>query len=259
MLDYVLGDVHKNMNSNNFVYGNSERIFINTDMGCEAKCQYCYLPHLGIKHNEKRITAYQAIELVEKLKYYKPGEKGNIISIGCYSECMDEQNVKDSITLVKYFLNKGNFVQLATKKKIKDIFFEEVIKCKDYEKHLWIYISLPVITESHRIEKGTDSPYERMNNFEKCKKYNINSVLYIKPFLAGLTNQDINIYRKIISGYDIPVVVGQRLSTQSNMNETLVGEKRLYEYKAYGMDEFIIQLENAKTYLHSVDCIINKE
>lgn len=31
-----------------YVYGDSSRVFLNTAIGCEARCEYCYLPQLGI-------------------------------------------------------------------------------------------------------------------------------------------------------------------------------------------------------------------
>lgn len=244
------------MEVNNFVYGDTKRIFVNTDMGCNANCQYCYLPSLGIVHGKRKISAHQAIELVENLGCYKSGKEGSIISIGCYSECMDKDNVADTITLVKYFVSKGNFVQLSTKKQIERSFFQEIIQCINVKRRLWIYVSLPVITNSCVIEEGTDSPEERIKNFDICRQYNINSVLYIKPYLDGVTDQDIVQYSKLVAQYNIPAVVGEMLSTRRTMQRTIVGENRLFEYSVKGMDDFINQLEKStKVYLHSVDCM----
>jgi len=244
------------MEINNFVYGDVGRIFVNTDMGCKANCQYCYLPALDIVHGERKISACQAIEIVENLEYYIAGKKGSIISIGCYSECMDENNIIDTIELVKHFIKRDNFVQLATKKKIEKIFFDEIIQCANVERRLWIYVSLPVITNYHFIEIGTDSPYERIKNFDACKRYKINSALYIKPYLEGITNQDITQYSKLVSRYDIPAVVGEMLTTRGITNVALVGEKRLFESKTEGMDEFIHQLQKeTRVFAHSIDCI----
>lgn len=86
---------------NEFVYGNENRIFVNTDMGCNSNCSYCYLPALNIKHGIKKISAVEAIGLVEKLEYYKKGKNGTIISIGCYSECMDQENIEDTLLIIE--------------------------------------------------------------------------------------------------------------------------------------------------------------
>lgn len=241
---------------NNFVYGDSNRIFVNTDMGCKADCKYCYLSSLDIVHGERRISGAKAIEIVQNLEYYEPGEKGSIISIGCYSECMDKDNISDTIALVKHFIEKGNYVQLATKKKIERRFFDEVIKYDCVKKYLWIYVSMPVIQNYNLFEEGTDSPQERIKNFELCKEYGIHSALYIKPYLTGITNKNTIQYSKLICKYNIPVVVGEMLSIEPTSKEVLVGEKRLYEYTTVDMGKFIEQLErNTKVYLHSDECV----
>lgn len=240
---------------NNFVYGDAKRIFVNTDMGCKANCQYCYLSSLDIVHGKSRITANQAIGLVEDLECYKQGKEGSIISIGCYSECMEKENISDTVSLVKHFLDRGNFVQLATKKKIERNFFEEIYQCDNRKEHLWIFISLPIITNSYLIEKGTDSPYKRIETFDMCQQYNVNSVLYIKPYIDGITNKDINQYSRLVTQYNIPAVVGKKLSTKQTKKKTMVGENRLFECKTEGIDEFIHKLEKyTKVYLHSIDC-----
>lgn len=241
---------------NNFVYGDTNRIFINTDLGCNAECKYCYLPLLNIVHGERRISASKAIELVNNSGYYVPGPKGSIISIGCYSECMDQDNITDTIALIKYFVGKKNFVQLATKRKITNSFFKKFIKCENVKKYLWIYVSLPTITNSHILELGTDSPYDRIENFDLCRKYSIHSVIYIKPYLKGITIQDVVRYNELIRKYNIPIVVGNVLSIKPTSQHALVGEKRLYEHSEKDMENFITQIENnIGVYLHSTDCL----
>jgi DNA repair photolyase len=241
---------------NKFVYGDSSRIFVNTDMGCKASCQYCYLPSLNIVHGTRKITAYEAIEQVENLRYYKPGREGSIISIGCYSECMDIDNIEDTILLVQHFSRRGNLVQLATKKKIDRSFFESIIQADSQKQCLWIFVSIPVITNSSIIEPGTDSPDERIENFELCREYGVNSALYIKPYLANLTDQDINKYLEIVHIYDVPVVVGNMLNIKYGGEKVLVGEERLYEHAKRNKDKFVNEVEKkSKVYLHSIDCM----
>jgi len=41
---------------NSFVSGDKDRIFINTALGCNAKCKYCYLKSLDIEAYPKRIV-----------------------------------------------------------------------------------------------------------------------------------------------------------------------------------------------------------
>ena len=64
-----------------FVYGNRERVFVNTALGCNAKCKYCYLPDV---HNGERIIyspAETVIKLVKDFPDFVQGEEGTIISM----------------------------------------------------------------------------------------------------------------------------------------------------------------------------------
>lgn len=244
------------MDNKRFVYGDESRIFINTDLGCRAKCKYCYLPSLKISHGENKISALQAINYVEQLEYYIPGKKGSIISIGCYSECMDEDNVLDTILLVQHFLSRGNYVQLATKKEINRLFFEKVSRSSNVNTQLWINISMPVISKSETIEEGTDLPHKRLKNFDLCKEFDINCALYIKPYMEYFTDTDISEFISIIQRYKIPVIVGELLTTQWSEKKALVGEECLYEHKKLGMDNFVTELcKYTKVYLHSTECM----
>ena len=76
-----------------FVYGAQERIFLNTALGCSARCQYCYLPELDIGNRPEYISAEETLEMLRNLSYFVPGPLGTILSIGCYSECWDKHIV----------------------------------------------------------------------------------------------------------------------------------------------------------------------
>lgn len=240
---------------NNFVYGNHTRIFVNTNLGCNAKCSYCYLPLLNVDSEQKK-SANDVIDLVEKSKYYVAGERGSLISIGCYSECMEPDNQKETSKLVNYFLKRGNYVQLATKRRIPEKFFSGLDVLNSASKKLWIYVSMPTISKSKEIEKGTTSPIKRIENFALCKKYNINCVLYIKPYLGKNTENDLEEYIKIIRYYNVPVVVGGLLKVTGGNSQTLVGEGRLTENNTKQLEHFMEKLSKyTKVYLHSYECI----
>jgi len=253
-VNLVKGNLIRYMNE--FVYGDSERIFVNTSIGCSAKCVYCYLPDLDIKKIIKRMDVNEVIKRVEGAPYYRRGSGGSLISIGCYSECMDSKNIEDTFKVVNYFLQQDNYVQLATKKEIDDTFFKSIILNGKAKEKLWIYVSIPTITDSAELEPGTDVPEKRIKNFELCKKYGIHNALYIKPYLSGVTDKDVNRYIELIKEYDFPVVVGGTLSVNNSGIEVSVGEKRLYEYELERATQFINQLKSVtKVYFHSTECI----
>ena len=87
----------------------NKRIFINTSLGCAGQCAYCYLPKMGYSNgsdNYRTISAQTIIEFIEKNKL--DINQKTLITLGCYSECWDEYNKNETISLIKYFLKKGN-------------------------------------------------------------------------------------------------------------------------------------------------------
>lgn len=227
-----------------FVYGSAERIFVNTSIGCNAKCSYCYLPKL--KNTEKilDISAGDAIQQVENFSGFKAGEDGTIISIGCYSECLDETNFEKTKQILEYFLPLGNYIQLATKQYLTHKFVEMICQKRCFKQQISIYISMPTISKIEKIEKGTAAYEERKNNIGLCVENNINVVLYIKPFLKKTTSLDTKLYINLLEKYKIPVVVGPYLMT-NRINEAVdVGENKLFE-KEMGSEynQFIKNIE----------------
>lgn len=241
----------------NFVYGNAHRIFINTVIGCRAKCEYCYVPKMEIKKKFEYITAKKAIAMVNELDVFIPGKEGTIISIGCYSECLDPHNVSETAQIVAFFLGQGNYVQLATKQKLSSDLCELFSKKMIFPNQLNVYISMPSYSYIPELEPGTASLKERENNIKQCKKYNIGVVLYIKPYIPTITHKDLKNYILLIEKYCIPVIVGNYLTTSVTKKMAEVGEKILYECDESNlMKEFYNSLKDyTLVFTHSTDYI----
>lgn len=244
----------------NYVYGSSERIFLNTTIGCNAMCKYCYLP--SIQSDTSNLLYKKSVDKVYKslvdLSYFVDGENGTILSLGCYSECMDKENVQQTQVLLKKIILLGNRIQLATKQKIPEKIVQEISILRKYRSQVMIYVSMPTVSSIGNIEPGTASYEMRILNFELCKKYGVPAVLYIKPFLKGMTDRDIDKYVEIVQKYQIPVVVGNYLSPDlREKTQADVGEGLLYEQgDEEDIEKFIRQLERyTKVYRHSVMCM----
>ena len=44
---------------------NSDRIFINTCLGCNGACSYCYLPSLGYSNKSNSLTVRKASQIIK--------------------------------------------------------------------------------------------------------------------------------------------------------------------------------------------------
>ena len=128
------------------IYGTSERIFVNTAIGCNACCKYCYMPKLGHKKKEKTISGEMAVQQVLNMTCFSPGKNGTVLSLGCYSECLDLQNMKETETVVQGLLPLGNRIQLATKQIVTEHFLEIIKRYQMYDEQMHIYISMPTIS-----------------------------------------------------------------------------------------------------------------
>lgn len=247
------------IHDSNLVYGNKERVFVNTVLGCRAKCSYCYLPDFDLDEKIQYFSAKDVIEQVIELPYFIKGKEGTIISIGCYSECWDERNRKETMHLIKYFAQFGNYIQLATK---KEILFGELVtinKMLLFEKQLGIYISVPCISASKKLEPGTDSIIKRLKPLEYKNQFcSIYFVLYIKPILQDVTIKDKQEYCKLIKKYKINTVVGSLLQFDDEIltDKALVGENRLKEIDCIDNRLLIKELKSVgKVFIHSIDII----
>ena len=54
---------------NLLVSGEQKRLFVNTGIGCEGGCKYCYLPHIGISDIDRDIDKMDIIKEVRGQLY----------------------------------------------------------------------------------------------------------------------------------------------------------------------------------------------
>jgi DNA repair photolyase len=197
------------INTGHLCSNDKSRIFINTSLGCTGGCTYCYLPKIGYSNTEISKSIKLAEDIISEIKKIHKVDKNTLISLGCFSECWDANNINETKKLVNHFLENGNQVQLSTKKEIK---LKDIKDLKEHIKYfgqLIIFVSFATISRWKEFEKNTDNPKSRFKNFEIIRKYNIPVVLYIKPVLENVTIKDIELFKKAIKKYNIKdTVVG---------------------------------------------------
>ena len=248
------------MIDNGYVFAkDNKRIFLNTSLGCSGKCSYCYLPQLGYSNNSinfNTTTAEWIIDCIEKSDL-KINEE-TLITIGCYSECLDSHNVNETIKLIKHFLKKGNQIQLSTKKQIKESELSDIVPLIQYYGQLIVFVSATTISKHHILEKNTTPIEQRFENFNLLNKLNIPSVLYIKPVLKGITVKDVDLFKEYIVKHHITNVVVGSIFTNEQSNETVhfSNKNELFYNKINDEDTLIRELsKKANVYRRSTEAV----
>lgn len=239
------------------ITGNEKRMYVNTALGCNGNCKYCYLPELGATH-VKYFSAENVIQEFRKVEFFKKGKNGTVISIGCYSECLDKTNKKQTKDLIAYFLQYNNYIQLATKQAFSYEEFEEIDKKLRYDGQLHIYISLPTYTYAEEIEPYCARPDARISVLkEKARFKNIKIYLYIKPVLRNITICDVGKYKELMKKYDVSCVVGEMLYQNCTTGKQIqVGEDLFYEQDSIESKRIREALTlNGVVYKNSIDTI----
>lgn len=214
-----------------YIFGNKERVFLNTNLGCKSECSYCYLPDIGLEINTNQQYTLSIDILLEELnekKDFIPGKNGTIISLGCYSECWDNTNMHDTLELLHQLIPKGNPIQLATKCQIKMKDIEPILNQLLWEKQLNIYISNSTISYWTQYEEKTTNPKNRFLSFHIAQDRNIPMFLYIKPLLPSVTIKDMEKYIKVIQKYKVDVILGKMFSTEKNTQLAPIGDNNLF-------------------------------
>lgn len=206
------------MIDNGYLYGvDDKRLFINTSLGCSSGCKFCYLYKLGILDIKSK-SWEEVLELLNKFDYRY--NEDTLITIGCFSECFDEINKKETIKILEYFLSRGNQVQLATKRCITYEDIKDILPLVKYKGQLVIFVSSSTITYHDEYECGTDSIEKRFKTFDLLQ-YDIPVVLYIKPVIENVTIKDIDLYSKLIEDKKIDDVVVGSIFTENVSKETV--------------------------------------
>ena len=145
----------------------------------------------------------------------------------------------------------GNRVQLATKRELKNT---DLLKLKTESINLlYIFISSATIQEWKNYEYATTNPMNRFKSFTVCKNLGIKAYLYIKPVIKNVTKKDLEAYKKIMTIYDVPVVVGDLFTMQGTDKPSPISEKL---YISSCMDNIYIYEELIKygdVYSNSTD------
>lgn len=247
-----------------FISGTQERLFLNLELGCNSSCSYCYLPieniPIGIRP-QLSISPEELFNLLIKDTRFISGKSGTILSIGCFSECFDKKNKKNTINFIKKILKFKNWVQVATKRQVFHNDLVEIISSEHWDSQLVVYISSATIAEWTAFESGTTKPNIRFKSFDACNALGVRSFLYIKPVITDVTIRDIENYSNLLEKFSIDAIVGDVFSASVlNTGERSPISENLVVTKPQDIDIIRLHLSRfGRVFSNSTDPLLEKK
>lgn len=200
-----------------FVTFTPGRVFVNSSLGCPARCSYCYISDYG--YGQKPLLAsFSGDELRKHLYDHRHSWQTsdyNIISFGRFSESMCNPYIQKTLEFVRAVASFDMPIQIATKWGVSGEVAEEFSNAVNYSGQLNIFASLVTLKHWETIEPGTRPPKDRISTLLRFKDAGQNTYLYIKPVIPGITDEEAPGIRDVMqeNGFDV-CVVGALFSNQ---------------------------------------------
>lgn len=240
-----------------FLTGKRDRLFLNSALGCNSACSYCYLPDLQLQTGvqpELHITADALLERLMRDPRFNAGRDGTILSVGCFSECWDAVNRPTTLELLSRLLRFQNPIQFATKRRVRATDLETFAPAIRWKGQVTIFISCATL--DRKLELRTAPPQERFKSFGAAHEWGIPAYLYLKPVLPGVTINDLPGFLDVVRTWGVDAVVGDRFSSDGEGTVAPIGDGLL----RYEVDPEVNQISTALSevctvYKHSVEAI----
>ncbi|MBO1898352.1 radical SAM protein [Shewanella sp. BF02_Schw] len=193
------------------------RFFISPILGCNARCSFCYIYSKGyetkISNNEFGLE--KTISFLRSHDKFKSGKDGSIISIGAWGDPFPRYKKSACIHTLSWLseLTKlQNPIQIMSRYELTDDTVDEIANCNIYQGQILYSTSLSSFDRFKEIEPFADKPELRLSSVQKLRAKGISTNVMIKPFLAGITDVEINKFIEVFNLFEIKhCVVGDLL------------------------------------------------
>lgn len=193
------------------------RFFISPILGCNARCSFCYIYSKGYetKISQNAFGLEETIIFLKSHEKFKAGINGSIISIGAWGDPFPRYS-KRSCSLTVNWLSEltklKNPIQIMSRYELDDDTVKDIAKCNLYKGQILYSTSLSSFNRYKEIELYADKPELRLESIRKLKNKGISTNVMIKPFLAGITDLEIDDFIEIFNTFGIEYcVVGDLL------------------------------------------------
>lgn len=192
------------------------RLFVSPTFGCSGGCLYCYLANID---KDKLMDVKCLDEYLACSPVFKTGKQGTVFSLGCYSDPFTEENISLTLDVLETLLEYSNYIQIATKFVVPNEVQKLILRSRKHEYHVLIYFSCPTVSQDALLEPNCPRAIDRIKNMDKLQREGVPSVLYIKPFIEGVTIRDRDIFKRVSSS-EIPIVLGLQYNVADSLKNS---------------------------------------
>ena len=209
------------------------RFFVSPILGCTGGCAYCYLPMKNYTIPQKNnISICEIKSVAESIEEFVFGRNGTIISVGAWGDIFpvhSEELTAYSVELILKLLEWENPIQIMSKYSPSEEVISKIAAAVRYEGQLLYSTTITTLKRWKEIEPNTASPEERLNTCRLFKTNRIPTNVEIKPFINGVTDNEIEIIAKRLMEYDIDYCVVGVLYYNSQMLQKISSITKLNE------------------------------
>ncbi len=226
------------------------RVFVTPAAGCPAHCLFCYLPSLGQAIPRQPDSTDLAQHIVSD-EHFVSGRRGTIVSLGCLSEALAPHSLDATLAFLEFCRGWQNPFQLATRWIVPSRFFDRFLGAAA-NLRLVLFHSMSTLTQASRFEPGTPAPDRRLAFLRQCSESGLTNVIYVKPFLPGITLRDVDDFCEIASRHVIrafvvgPIYLDDGISASLARHVTIRRDPSLFALRRHPMDEVITSTPPAK-------------
>ena len=186
------------------------RIYISPASGCSVNCGYCFIFEYG--HPRKPIlftaTGLELITWLKKQKGFTKGRNGTLISISPSTEpFLTDSITEKTLEIIGALSVLENPIQISTKKAPSFTLLTKISALQKLEGQITIFFTITSITNWKMLEPGADPPHKRFESMTLAKQSGINTCLYMKPVIPGITDVDMDEFVEKIKHHNIDCVV----------------------------------------------------
>ncbi|MBR5228944.1 MAG: radical SAM protein [Firmicutes bacterium] len=203
--------------------------------GCSGGCRYCYLCLREVSKSD--INGFGLPETLKWLREnpdFAEGEDGSILCLGSWGEIFpDAKSIRLEVyKWIEQLLLLENPMAIFTKGHLSAAEAKILYDLQKYPHQLMIFETVTSIEWAENIEPGCTYPEQRFQTLENCIKQGLDAVLYINPYLKGVTDADLEDMFKTCRDIKISDVIISPLFYNDRIIDKMAGcEPVKYIYK----------------------------